>query len=78
MMKYFPGNFIPQIHQSLAMFLCKSYKNVDKIEFVSDLSGFQGLVHAIKLGEDSSAGSIRFPWSHRPGLISCDRPTEPS
>lgn len=41
--------------------------------FSSDLSGFQGLVHAVKLGEDCFAGSLPFPWSHHPVLVSCDR-----
>lgn len=42
--------------------------------FSSDLSGFQRLVHAVKLGEDGSAGPVPFPWSHQTVLVGCDWP----
>lgn len=51
-------------------------RNVEEKEFTSDLSGFQGLVHAVKLGEDCSAGSVPFPRSHQPVLVSCDGPPQ--
>lgn len=45
-------------------------------EFILDLSGLQGLVHAVKLGEDCSAGSVPFPWSHQAVLVCGDRPPQ--
>lgn len=45
-------------------------------EFTSDLSGFQGLVHAVKLGEDCPTGSIPFSWPHQPVLVGRDRPPQ--
>lgn len=45
-------------------------------EFILDLSGLQGLVHAVKLGEDCSAGSVPFPWSHQAVLVCSDRPPQ--
>lgn len=41
-----------------------------------DLSGLQGLVHAVKLGEDCSAGAVPLPWSHQAVLVCGDRPPQ--
>lgn len=45
-------------------------------KFILHLSGLQGLLHAVKLGEDCSAGSIPFSWSHQAVLVGADWPPQ--